>query len=259
MEMEFVCLTNSRLRGGRSVAGLRTDGGGWVRIVGRNGPLSRKVCTMEDGREVGLMDVVQVEAESRVVNHQPENYEVDSPKPGILGALMGAASRIQPWKPAGRVELANAPGVLDPLIRKGPDLFGSQRDREELPTFDSRSVVTSLTMVEPDAPIWEIVTSFRGQGGERQIRARFILDGAEYSLPVTDPKWEDRCKILGYGAHTNFNLLVEEKDRVLLTVSLEEPDFSNNPAGECFKSVVGVILLPGAKGARGPERRISRA
>jgi ABC-type polysaccharide transport system permease subunit len=66
---------------------------------------------------------------------------------------------------------------------------------------------------------------------------------------VTDPKWEERCKVLGYGAHTNFALLVEETDRVLLTVSLEEPDFSNNPAVECFKSVVGVILLPGAKGA----------
>ena len=97
-------------------------------------------------------------------------------------------------------------------------------------------------MIEPDSPVWEIETSFRGQGDERQIRARFVLDCAEYSLPVTDPKWEERCKVLGYGAHTHFNLLVVETDRVLLAVSLEEPYFSDNPAGECFKSVVGVIL-----------------
>jgi len=205
---------------------------------------------MDDGQEVGILDVVRVETIGpKAVNNQPENYEVDGPRPGILGAMMRSISRSKPWKPAGRVELANAPPVLDPLISKGPDLFGSQRDREDLPAFSSRSAVNSLTLVEPDAPVWEIITSFRGHGGERQIRARFVLEGAEYSLPVTDPRWEERCKVLGYGAHTNFALLVEEADRVLLVVSLEEPDFSNNPAGECFKSVVGVILLPGAKEA----------
>ena len=204
---------------------------------------------MEDGRELELLDVVRVEAVARGVNNQPENFEVEGTRPGILGAILSSISRAKPWKPAGRVEPGNAPGVLDPLIRKGPDLFGSQRDREELAAFDSRSAMTSLTMVEPDSPVWEILTSYRGQGGERQIRARFFLGGAEYSLPVTDPKWEERCKTLGYGVHTNFNLLVEETDRVLLTISLEAPDFSNNPAGECFKTVVGVILLPGAKEA----------
>ena len=250
MEIEFVCLANSRLQDGRSVAGLRTDGGGWVRLVGRNGPLSRKVTTMEDGREVGLLDVVRVETVGpKAVNNQPENHEVDGPKLGILGTMLSPVFRSKPWKPAGQVEPANAPPVLDPLIYKGPDLFGSQRDREDLPLFENRPAMNSLTLVEPDSPVWEIITSFRGQGGERQIRARFNLEGAEYSLPVTDPKWEERCKVLGYGAHTNFQLLVEETDRVLLTVSLEEPDFSNNPAGECFKSVVGVILLPGAKEA----------
>ena len=182
----------------------------------------------------------------RAVNNQPENHEVDGPRPGILGTILSPIFRIKPWKPAGRVELANAPPVLEPLISRGPDLLGSRRDREDLPTFDQRSAIRSLTLIEPDSPVWEI-TSFRGRGGERQIRARFVLDGADYSLPVTDPKWEERCKVLGYGAHTNYNLLVEEVDRVLLTVSLEEPDFSNNPVGECFKSVVGVILLPGAK------------
>ncbi|MDA1129583.1 MAG: hypothetical protein O2913_12950 [Chloroflexi bacterium] len=151
-------------------------------------------------------------------------------------------------KPSGQVELVNAPPVLKPLIRRGPDLFGSTRDREDLSAFDSQSAMTSLTLLEPESPIWEIVTSFRGRS-ERQIRARFSLSGAEYSLPITDPQWEARCKVLGYGAHTNFSLLVENVDRVFLVVSLEEPDFSNNPAGECFKTVVGVILLPGAKEA----------
>ena len=171
------------------------------------------------------------------------------PGQGYWGRAFDAVWGYKLWKPAGQVEPANAPPVLEPLVSKGPGLFGSRRDLEHLSTFHSRSAVNSLTLIEPDSPVWEIVTSFRGQGGERHIRARFVLDGTEYRLPVTDPKWEERCKVLGYGAHTNFNLLVEETDRVLLAVSLEEPDFSNNPAGECFKSVVGVILLPGAKKA----------
>ena len=219
-------------------------------MVGPNGPLNQKVGIMENGEEIGLLDVVRAQAIGpQPVNNQPENYLADGPRPGILGAGLNSILGSKRWKPAGKVEPANAPPVLDPLIRKGPDLFGSQRDREDLTSFDGISAMTSLTMVEPEEPVWEITTAHRGQGSERQVKARFFLDGAEYSLPVTDPKWEERCGILGFGAHTNFNLLVEETDRVLLTISLEAPDFSNNPAGECFKTVVGVILLPGAKEA----------
>ena len=248
MEIEFVCLANSRLKNGRSIAGLRTDGGGWVRMVGRNGPLGRKVYTMEDGREVGMLDVVRAQAVGpQPVHNQPENYLAAEPRPGILGAGLDAILGSKRWKPAGQVELVNAQPVLEPLIHKGPDLFGSPRDREDLAAFDNRSVVTSLTLVEPDSPVWDVISSFRGEGNERQIRARFNLGGTDYSLPVTDPRWEERCTWLGFGTHDNSSIDVNETDRVLLTVSLEEPFYGNNSAGECFKTVVGVILLPGAK------------
>lgn len=84
MEIEFVCLANSRLQGGRSVAGLWIDGGGWVRMSSRNGLLERKVYAMEGGREVGLLGVVQAQA----VGAQPENYLAAGPRPGKLGAWM---------------------------------------------------------------------------------------------------------------------------------------------------------------------------
>jgi hypothetical protein len=32
-----------------------------VRLVERNGPLNQKACTMENGRELGILDVVRVE------------------------------------------------------------------------------------------------------------------------------------------------------------------------------------------------------
>lgn len=248
MEIELVCLANSRLREGRSIAGLRTDGGGWIRLVGRNGPLERKVYTMEEGREVGLLDVVLAQViGTQSVNNQPENHLATGPQPGIMGMVRDTIFGSKRWKSTGQVEPANAPGVLDSLNRQGPGLFGSQRDREDLSEFDRRSAMNSLTLVEPDSPVWEVISSFCGQGNERQIRARFNLDGADYSLPVTDPAWEERCDWLGFGFHDNSKIEVKETDRVLLTVSLDEPTFATNPAGECFKSVVGVILLPGAK------------
>ena len=57
----------------------------------------------------------------------------------------------------------------------------------------------------------------------------------------------DHVQHLGFGFHDNSKIEVKETDRVLLTVSLDEPTFATNPAGECSKSVLGVILLPGAK------------
>ena len=251
MEIEFVCLANSRLQDGRSVAGLRTDGGGWVRIVGPNGPLAKKHYTMEGGRETEILDVVKAETlGSRPVNHQPENYVASGPRGGFLGPNLDSIFGFPRWKPAGHVELANAPGILDPLIRKGPDLFGPQRDREELSAFDGRPAMTSLTMIEPNSPTWEITSAFRGQRAERQVRARFTLDGAEYSLPVSDPRWEERCSPLDYGNYDNEHILVGEEDRLLLTVSLDEPFYGNNPSGECYKSIVGVIHLRGAKASK---------
>ena len=224
-----------------------------MRLVSRSGPLERKVYTMEGGREAELLDVVQAQAVGpRPVTNQPENYLAAGPRPGILGAILDAVFGSKRWKTAGRVETANAPPVLDPLIRKGPDLLGNQRDREDLPAFENRSAINSLTLIEPDSMVWEVMTSFRGQRNERQLRARFILDGAEYSLLVTDPRWEERCSLLNYGTYDNSALQVQETDRILLTVSLEEPYFGNNPSGECFKSVAGVILLPGTKKGETP-------
>ncbi|MDA1128420.1 MAG: hypothetical protein O2913_06960, partial [Chloroflexi bacterium] len=91
MEVEFVCLANSRLQNGRSIAGLRTDGGGWVRIVGKNGPLGRSIYTMEGGKEVGLLDVVRAQTTGpQPVNNQPENYVATGPRPGVMGAGLNA-------------------------------------------------------------------------------------------------------------------------------------------------------------------------
>lgn len=106
---------------------------------------------MNDGRETGLLDVVRAEAiEPRPVDNQPENYLAAGPRPRILGATLNAIFGFKRWEQARHVKPVNAPPVLDLLIRRGPDLLGNQRDRENLPAFENRSAINSLTLVEPD-------------------------------------------------------------------------------------------------------------
>lgn len=53
--LDIICLANSRKHGGRCVAGLRTDGGGWLRPVGTllDGTLYPPDYTMDDLTEWG--------------------------------------------------------------------------------------------------------------------------------------------------------------------------------------------------------------
>lgn len=67
---------------------------------------------------------------------------------------------------------------------------------------------------------------------------------------MTDPSWENRFGILGYGTYNNSDLNLNAKGQILLTASLKEPFFGNDPAGECFKSIISVIVLPGANEGR---------
>jgi len=58
------------------VAGLRTDGGGWIRPVSptAEGTLSKEHYTLADGTEAGILDVIEVDvSKARPESHQPEN------------------------------------------------------------------------------------------------------------------------------------------------------------------------------------------
>src|ERR1041384_2271201 len=78
---EFICLANSRKLGGHCVAGLKTDGSGWVRPTGlpQDGVLFPKDYTLEDGTAAAPFDVIEVGTRyHRLVAHQPENWVIDS-------------------------------------------------------------------------------------------------------------------------------------------------------------------------------------
>ena len=77
----IICLANSRKMQGRCIAGLRTDGAGWIRPVRlfKEGSLFQRDYTLNDRSEVRVLDVVRIGVSTpRPVFHQPENWVVDN-------------------------------------------------------------------------------------------------------------------------------------------------------------------------------------
>lgn len=74
--VEMLCLANLRKHNGRCIAGLRSDGQGWIRLVGLNedGRFFRAYYTLPDRSEARLLDVLRVLVRSsRAQPHQPGN------------------------------------------------------------------------------------------------------------------------------------------------------------------------------------------
>ena len=102
---DIVCLANSRNHGGRCVAGLRTDGGGWLRPVGQlpDGTLYPSDYHLNDLTEPGALDVIRVGVLApRPLDHQPEAADIcreELVRPGAPDRL-SCAHRVLPaiWR-----------------------------------------------------------------------------------------------------------------------------------------------------------------
>ena len=222
---EIICLANSKKYQARCVAGLCTDGRGWVRPIGPNehGTLDARHYTLDDGSEARVLDLLRIELDSpRPEPHQPENW------------LVGQAR----WKLIARPAPKSRLGALRDGIVTGPALLGSQSDRTPYAAFRSSAAEASLALIRPMELEWLVTTSPRGKP---QVRALFKLGGAPYSLSVTDPIWERKLSGRRVGKHPLASTGLNCED-VLLTISLGEP-FQDQ---SCYKLVAAVIPLPTA-------------
>lgn len=218
--LDIICLANSRKHGGRCVAGLRVDGGGWVRPVSDldDGRLLWMQYTRDDGKEIALLDVVRIPLVGPAAEpFQPENWR-----------LAGERCRL-----VGQADASVVERVLLPALEPGPALFGNVLDSL---AGDGPEPEASLVLIEPAQVRWEIRT---GYTGNRQTRASFQLGGVRYDLVVTDPRWEHRLSTREIGVHDRAAAGLAVEDRVLLCVSLGEPLPSNNRR---YKLVAGVIV-----------------
>lgn len=221
-EVEFICLANSRRKGGRCVAGLRTDGNGWVRPVNSiGGTIWSQHYTLDDGKEAAIFDVIRVSLKERCPQpYQPENWIIEN----------------EPWRLVRRLTLPEASTFLSSNISTGINFLGDQFDRVYAVALAQNPVAASLALIEPDSIQWHITTNIKNR---RQTRAKFELGGLAYDFGITDPQWEHRLETLALGIHNRIDAGVSQEDRLLFTISLGEPF-----GGYCYKLIAAVIVLP---------------
>jgi len=223
MNVKFVCLANSRKLGGRCVAGLRTDGSGWIRPVSvlPDGTLFEQHYILSDGSETSLLDIVEV----CVSSHKPEPNQ---PENWVL-------LEKQKWQRLGRIESKEAYELLKPYLTAQSNLFGNTSDNIPFSKGQVNVMPASLAIIEPSNVSWYIDY----YGDTRKTHALFKLYGVSYNLRITDPHWELRLGGLGVGTHSRDAGKIGENDKLLFTISLGIPF-----GGKCYKLVAGIIHLP---------------
>lgn len=220
--LDLLCLANSRKYGNRCVAGLRMDGGGWVRPVSRleDGSLPAPQIRLSDGSAPRMLDVLRVPVGQPMPKpHHPEDVAIE---PGTWSLV----SRPCDWDVMVR--------LLRKVLVREPVLLGSNWDRIPYPSA-GQGFGASLAAVSATDLKWSIVTS---QQGTRQTRAVFTLATQGYDLAVTDDGWERRLSYLQHGLHPLAAGGIGDGERVILIVSLGEPF-----EGYCYKLVAGVLVV----------------
>jgi putative nucleic acid modification protein with dual OB domain len=217
---DILCLAASYKLRGTCVAGLRTDGGGWIRPCARTRhgelyPIHYRV----QGGAPRVLDVIRISFDGpHPAAHQPENW------------LIADA----PWQLIHR----GLPDDLAPLLKAslagGPTLLGDSSSKIEFAQLTKKPAKASLALIEPENLQWAIYST---SDNLRKPRALFRLGGTSYRLPITDPAYIGTFRTLSVGTHPLEALGINPAMRILLTISLSEP-FDN---GYCYKLVSAII------------------
>ena len=224
--IDFICLANSYKEKRRCVAGLRTDGSGWVRPVSDrvHGELEYNQYRYPDKSEPRVLDVIHAGVSiPRPLAHQPENWLIDE----------------TPWRPVERPASAERAPVLAAAISHDPLLFGSPGGAVPMEYLASHPAASSLALVRPAGIRWHNLPPM--PDGKKRPRAAFRLGNAHYDLPLTDPAYAKTLNMLGPGDHPARDLWIPEDRKQLFTISLSEP-FD----GICYKLVAAVVVIPAA-------------
>ena len=89
MDKEILILAKSFKKGGKCIAGRELVGsatspglGNWIRPVVGSGPVGNRVCVLDSGRPVQVLDLVRIKMIRYAgIPGQPENYLIDAGVP----------------------------------------------------------------------------------------------------------------------------------------------------------------------------------
>jgi len=217
--VDLICLANSHKRGGRCVAGLRTDTGRWLRVVSSlpDGPLLPSHYRLGDGTDARPLDLIRVETVSPKPDvHHPENW------------LMAE----RPWQLLGRPLSRDLYPMLQKALSADSELLQGHGDQIPFEDFLRTPATHSLTLIAPQALFLYSLT----EAGKTKVRGRFQLGARQtwYDLAVTDPLWRET--ILKDGEQDLFQM----EQPFVLCISLSEPYHR-----QCYKLIATIAALPG--------------
>lgn len=223
--------------GGLCIAGLKTDGSGWLRPISRreNGALDPSDYLLDIvNRPPQVFDILRIEClEHRLKPHQPENWVISQKKWQVIGSLK-------------QRELIE---ILKPEIDRNAKLehlFGNSSDRVEYELLQKNPALHSLAYIKPKNITW-IVGEYQGK---KNYRAKFTLANNSYDLKITDPDWKARMDKaeLSVGNYSSsvaidkLNLIGFTSEGFRLTISLGEPFIPTGSERKyCFKLIAAVI------------------
>jgi hypothetical protein len=233
---EIICLASSDKNSGRCIAGLKTDGSGWLRPVSTysNGTLYPDNYILDTNTEPQLFDILEIEcSERRPEYHQPENWVIKPKK----------------WRFVGSPSLQMLTKILKPELDRSAalrELFGNSSDRVDYELLQQNPAQYSLVYIKPQSINWVV----QEYSGNKKYRSIFKSNNIQYDLRITDPKWKsqmDQAQI-PVGNYSSdevidrLNLADLTPDGFRFTISLGEPF---TPSGYerryCFKLIAAVI------------------
>jgi hypothetical protein len=234
-ESRFLCLAVSRRDGGSCIAGIDIDTGKWIRPVNSktHGALGDHEIVVRDGgtqklRMMTPLDVLQIALDKYAGdNAQPENWELVSPSNG------------EQYNVLRRLDRREDQDELTSYLEQSGPLLHSYNDSVPASDVVARKLTTSLALIRPEKLHWRVNPKSKFPK-ELQIRAEFLFDHDSYSLVLTDPIWESKCRRYGQGRHSHLAIAGNANEGVLLTISLAGVSLY----GYHYKLAAGVIQLP---------------
>ena len=223
MAEDLIIVSISRQQGGRSIAGLRVNGNGWVRLVAphHHGALYPHHTVLQGRTQPRLLDRILVDADWP--DHHPEQPE---------NRLIEGT----PWQLRERPANLEALRAIPPAMERTAELLGNAETRlrasrvRELPG-------PSLALFAPRhlrLSVWE-----DHDLGKQRVRAHFWWSGREWRLPLQDDCYRWRLYRNPEGEYPVETFGLRPDRPLYAVVSLGLP-FN----GWCYKSIVSLFQLP---------------